>query len=434
MTEREHAANDDAGDAEDAVDDMFEDVPVTSDEVATEPVPESVDRQVIIHDWAKAMAWAALRIILISIVVTSALLLLGLVWVGVLPILLALIITTVLWPPVAWLRAHRVPPSLAALLGLFVPFLLVGGLFAAIAPSVISQSADLVDQAAAGLVKLQEWAEGPPINLDNEQVDEATAAAADWLEKSSAQIASGVFTGVGAVASVLITLVLVLVLTFFFLKDGPAFLPWARRVVGRKAGRHVTEASMRAWRTLSGFIRTQAIVSAVDAVFIGIGLVILQVPLAFALALLVFFGGFIPIVGAFAVGTLAVLVALVANGWGTALAVLALIVVVQQVEGNVLQPYLQGKSMELHAGIILLSVAIGGTLFSVIGAFLAVPVAAVVASVLRYTSEQIDLRTGEIHPEDLRPLTPEGVEANRYAAAKVEAYRAVERGEPPELT
>lgn len=394
-------------------------------------VPEPVDRQVVIHEWAKAAGAAALRVIIIGVTVAAVLWLLGRVWVGVLPILLALIVSTVLWPAVAWLRAHRVPPSLAALIGIVVPFVAVGSVFAAIAPSVISQAADLADQAAAGLVHLRDWAYGPPINLQNEQIAEATNSVVERLQGSSSQIASGVFTGVGAVASALVSAVLILVLTFFFLKDGPRFLPWVRSVVGRRAGRHLTEASTRAWRTLSGFIRTQALVSAVDAVFIGIGLVVLQVPLAFALALLTFFGGFIPIVGAFAVGALAVLVALVGNGWATALAVLALIIVVQQVESNLLQPYLQGKSMELHAGLILIAVAVGGTIFGIVGAFLAVPVAAVVATILRYTGEQIDLRTGEIRPEDLSPLTPEGVEANRKAAAQVDAYRAIEHGERP---
>lgn len=389
---------------------------------AVDPDPP-VDRQVVIHEWAKGLSGAALRVILITVVLAASLWLLGRIWVGVLPIVLALIVTTVLWPAVAWMRAHRLPASLAALIGLVVPFALIGGVFAAIAPSVIRQSSDLVDQAAAGFRELQAWVQGPPINLQNEQVENAADDAVKWLQGNSAQIGEGVFTTAGAVTSAMITLVLVLVLTFFFLKDGPAFLPWIRRVVGRKAGRHVTEASMRAWRTLSGFVRTQAIVSAVDAIFIGIGLVVLQVPLAFALALLTFFGGFIPIIGAFAVGALAVLVALVANGWVTALGVLALILIVQQIEGNVLQPYLQGKSMELHAGIILISVAVGGTIFGIIGAFLAVPIVAVVASVMRYTSEQIDLRTGEIGPEELKPITVEGEEANRQAAAQVASYR-----------
>ena len=182
-------------------------------------------------------------------------------------------------------------------------------------------------------------------------------------------------------ASIGTSLLLMLVLSFFFLKDGDRFLPWLRKYTGVKVGWHLTEVLMRSWNTLSGFIRTQAIVSMVDAVFIGLGLVILGVPLAPVLAVLTFFGGFIPIIGAFTAGALAVIVALVSGGLTKALLALGLVILVQQIEGNVLQPILQSRSMGLHAAIVLLAVAVGGTLFGIIGAFLAC---------LLYTSDAAD--------------------------------------------
>src|SRR5699024_10025471 len=181
------------------------------------------------------------------------------------------------------------------------------------------------DSAAKGIAKLQDRLAEPPFNVDSETIDEGVTTATTWIQDRGGEIASGALAGASAVGSGVVTLVLVLVLVFFFLKDGPDFLPFVRRVSGARAGAHVTEVATRSWNTLSGFIRTQALVSAVDAVLIGIGLVVLQVPLAFALAVLTFFGGFIPIVGAFAVGALAVLVALVAQGPMTALLVLVLI-------------------------------------------------------------------------------------------------------------
>ncbi|MBF6768670.1 AI-2E family transporter, partial [Acinetobacter baumannii] len=147
---------------------------------------------------------------------------------------------------------------------------------------------------------------------------------------------------------------------------------------------------------------------AVDAVLIGTGLVVMQVPLAFALAVLTFFGGFVPIIGAVTAGALAVLVALVSQGLTTALVVLAIVLAVQQLEGNVLQPLLQGRSMQLHAGVILLAVAAGSTLFGIVGAFLAVPVIATVAVVMRYISEQVDLRTGDLHADEVPVATKDG--------------------------
>mgnify|MGYP001757821245 FL=1 len=143
-----------------------------------------------------------------------------------------------------------------------------------------------------------------------------------------------------------------LVLTFFFLKDGENFLPMLRRVTGRRVGWHLTEVLTRCWNTLGGFIRTQAIVSAIDAIFIGLGLVLLNVPLAGPLAILTFFGGFIPMVGAFVAGALSVLIALVAVDFNTALMALLLVVAVQQLEGNILQPVLQSRAMNVHLSLI----------------------------------------------------------------------------------
>ena len=184
-------------------------------------------------------------------------------------------------------------------------------------------------------------------------------------------------------------------LCFFFIEDGPRFLPWLTGVVGERAGRHLDTVLGRAWITLGSFIQGQAAVGLIDAVLIGIGLLVLGVPLALPLAVLTFFGGFVPIIGAFVVGALAVLVALVTKGITTALIVLAIIFAVQQIEGNVLQPILQGKSLGLHPALVLVAVAAGSGLYGIAGAFLSVPVAAVAAVVLRYLGEVIDGRPGE---------------------------------------
>jgi predicted PurR-regulated permease PerM len=166
----------------------------------------------------------------------------------------------------------------------------------------------------------------------------------------------------------------------------------------------------RWWVVLGSYVRTQLIVSFVDAVLIGIGLVVLGVPLAATLTALTFFGGFVPIVGAFVAGAVAVLVALVTEGTTTALLLLGIVILVQQLEGNVLSPWLQGRSLQLHAGIVLLAVTGGGTRYGLIGAFLAVPVAACVVVLLRYLSEQVDVAAASPPPveEDRDSETPPG--------------------------
>lgn len=324
----------------------------------------------------------------------------GRAWVILLPVLLALIVCTVLWPPVRWLRGKGLPAAAAVLLTLVLAVMVLSGVVAAVAPAIVEQSTELAQQATAGVVQVRDWLGGPPLNISEAQLDSAVDAITDRLNQSSAQIASGVFTGVGAATSTLVTAFTAVVVTFFLLKDGPRFIPWLRRTVGEPAAPHVAEVLERVWSTLGGFIRTQALVSLVDAVLIGAGLVILGIPLAYALAIITFIGGFVPFVGAFVAGGLAVLVALVSNGPVDALIVLGIILAVQQLEGNVLQPWLQSKAMKLHAVIVLLAVTLGGSTFGVVGAFLAVPVAAAAAVIIRYYDEQVGERTGENPPPE----------------------------------
>lgn len=389
-----------------------------SDEPRPSPAPdtpgeatgheENVDRAVLIGIGGRWLTDWALRV---AIVIVAGWLLVrigGALWVGILPILLALIASTILWPPTGWMTRHKVPAALAALLSILGALGLVAGVLALIAPSIVEQSVKLADQTSVAIREVQDWLRGPPLNIRDEQLDSVLNQFSSTLQDRGDQIANGVFTGVSAVGSMLVTLVLMLVLTFFFIKDGPRFLPFVRRIVGRNAGRHFTEVLTRSWNTLGGFIRTQAIVSLVDAVLIGAALVLLGVPLAWALAVITFLAGFIPIVGAFTAGALAVLIALVANGLTTAIIVLVVIIAVQQLEGNILQPFLQSRAMNLHPVVVLLGVAAGSGLFGIIGAFLAVPVAAVVAVILRYIGEQIDLRTGDVTAADLAAATDEG--------------------------
>lgn len=327
-------------------------------------------------------------------------------WVVLLPVALAIVVATILWPPARWLTEHKFPPALAASVTMLGFLALLTGVVALIVPSVADQAPQLADKATAGINQIRDWIQGPPLRIRDEQLDSAVEAIVGRLQSSGTQIANGVFTGVSTATSVLITIFLVLVLVFFFLKDGRRLLPWMHIVFGNRSGRHVEAVLERVWTTLGGFIRTQAVVSMVDAVLIGAALFILDVPLALVLAVITFIGGFVPMVGAFVAGALAVLVALVGNGFTTALIVLGVVIAVQQLEGNVLQPVLQSRSMELHAVIVLLSVTGGASLYGITGAFLAVPVVAMIAVVIRYIGEQIDAATAP-PPADDEPTDDE---------------------------
>lgn len=369
-----------------------------------------VDRGVVLNSWLKSAAMTVLRILIICVFLFALSQLIGTFWQGILPVILAIIVCTVLAPIAGFLRRRaHFPSALAALISLLIFFGLIGTLVFLIAPDIAAHSRVLYLQAFEGIQRLQLWLQGPPINMDPDDLNEAVNTVAQWLQNQAGTIAGGVFAGIGTAAGLIITLTVVLVLTFFFLKDGPRFLPWLRATAGGRPGLHATELLTRAWNTLSGFIRAQAIVSLVDAFFIGVGIWLVGVPMAFTLSVITFIAGFIPIVGAVVAGALAVLIALVSLGFTEAIIVLLIVLAVQQLEGNVLSPVLQSKAMDLHPVIVLVSVTIGGGLFGLVGAFLAVPVAAMIAVVFRYMMDVMKIHSGEKKADQLIFSTPEGL-------------------------
>jgi putative heme transporter len=180
-----------------------------------------------------------------------------------------------------------------------------------------------------------------------------------------------------------------LFLLFFFVKDGPRFYGWLRAVVPESRRRNVEELVPEIWETLQSYLVGVVIIGLFDALFIGLALLIIGVPLVLPLAVLTFFAAFFPLVGAVVAGAVAGLVALVSGGIGDAVLVVASGLIVQQIEGNLLQPVVMGRQVQLHPAVTLLSVAAGGTVAGIAGAFLAVPVAAVTRRVLRYASPRL---------------------------------------------
>jgi predicted PurR-regulated permease PerM len=351
---------------------------------------------------SRVLATASAQFLLITAAVVVLGYVLGRLWVILLPIVLGLLIATVLWPPTRFLRRHGWPPALAASVVVVVFLAAFGGLIAAIAPSVADQVVELGDQASGGLQDLQERLQGPPFNIDEQQIGDAVDSVINNIQGNAQNIASTAVSGASAVGSGLINLLLALLLCFFFLKDGTRWVPWLSAQTGPRAARHVAALSYKTWSTLSEFIRQQALVGFIDALFIGLGLWIFDVPLVIPLSVLTFFGAFIPIIGAFVAGAFAVLIALVDEGLTTALIILGIVLLVQQIEGNVLQPIIQGRGFNLHAGVVILAVTAGGSLAGITGAFLGVPVAALIAVVYRYVRDELDGRHPEVHEDGTR--------------------------------
>ncbi|MEU8732495.1 MULTISPECIES: AI-2E family transporter [Streptomyces] len=329
------------------------------------------------------------ELLLILVMLAVTLWVLGRMWSVVWPLLVGLLLTTLTWPPARFLRRHGWRPALAATVVTVAFLLVVLGIVALIAVPMSSQTDELTDGVVEGIQRLREWAAGPPLNIGDDEITGAMDSAVARIQDSVGSITTAVATGVGAVVNGLITAVLGVFLMFFFLKDGPRFLPWLARQLPGRLATDVPVVALRGWETLGSFVRSQALVGLLDAVFIGLGLWILDVPLVLPLAVLTFVSAFVPIVGALFAGFVAVLIALVSNGLTDALLVLAIIVVVQQLEGNVFQPILQSRGLGLHAAVILLAVTLGGSLSGIVGSLLAVPLTALIAVVWTYVREQL---------------------------------------------
>lgn len=366
----------------------------------------------------RTAASISLQLLLVLLMSWVAFQLLGQAWSVIWPIVIALLLTTLTWPPVRFLRKHQWPPALAAALVTVLFLIIAIGTLVGIAVPVGAKSAELADQVVEGIGQLRDWLNGPPFNISDAEVNEYLNTAVAKLQESVGSIAAATLTGVGSVFNGLLNTVLALFLMFFFLKDGPRFLPWLGRQLPGRLSRDVPAVAQRSWDVLGSFVRSQAIVGLLDAVLIGLGLLVLGVDLWLPLAVLTFVTAFIPIVGALFAGFVAVIITFVTDGWTDALIVLAIIVIVQQLEGNVFQPMLQSRSLGLHAGVVLLAVTLGSSLFGIIGALLAVPAAAIVAVFWIYLREQL---TDPAPPVEGPPTPPEPAADDRPEAAQPSA-------------
>ena len=387
--------------------------PPDADEQPAADRPPAIDRSVVMDEGLKNAARLSIRLLLVGLLAAGLIVVIGLLWAAVFPIVIAIILCTVLAGPTEAMRHRGVPGALASLISMAGFFLLLALVVAWIVPQLANQSRAMYLQIVSGVQQFLLWLQGPPLDIDTTDLEEVLNEAIAWLQDQAGTIATGVFTAVTNLTTLAITAFITVVVTFFFLKDGRRFLPWLRGMLGRSHGWHATELSMRGWNTVKGYIRAQAVVSLVDAVFIGLGLAIIGVPMASVLAVITFLAGFIPIVGALVAGALAVIIALFALGFVPALLTLVLVVAVQQIESNVLQPTLQSRAMHLHAVIVLVSVGVGGSLFGIVGAFLAVPAAATIAVVARYVRDVAMLRSGEATVDDIRFATRAGLAAGR---------------------
>lgn len=315
--------------------------------------------------------------------------LLGYFAVVTIPLAVALLVSALASPIVNGVHRIGVPRGLAALLVVLTGFLVVGALLTFAGQQVASGAEDLADSTVEGLGKIRDWLQDGPLHASDSQINDWIQSAQDTIRRESqgGDILSRVSEFGTALSHVLAGFFIALFATYFFLADGDRIWSWLVRLAPRVARERVDSSGRVAWVSLVQFVRATVIVALVDAAGVMIGASILRVPFVLAIGVLVFLGAFVPLVGATVAGVVAVLVALVDKGPVTALVMLAVLIGVQQLEGHVLQPFLLGRWVALHPLGVIVALACGVLVAGVVGAMVAVPLAAAGNAVVLHLAE-----------------------------------------------
>jgi predicted PurR-regulated permease PerM len=318
----------------------------------------------------QALGWIAL--------IAVALFLFHVLHTVVVSVIVGIFIAALLLPPVRWLRARGLNRALATTVVFAGGLLVAGTLVALLVPPTVRSLSELgssLDKVLAGLDDLV-----ARLGFDGATLMEQVR---QYLAKQGQSLASGALTGVRTVGEIVIGAVLAVILAVYFVHGGDRLFRWAVELAPPAAQRRVHSAGLLIFGVIGRYIRGVALVGLFDGLLIGIALWILGVPIALPLAVLTFVGAFLPVVGAFLAGLLAAVVAFVAKGWVIALVVVAVTVLVQQIEGHVLAPQIYGRALDLPGAVIIVAIAVGSLVAGITGAFLAAPVTSVIVALVR---------------------------------------------------
>jgi predicted PurR-regulated permease PerM len=329
----------------------------------------------------------------------------GYLAVVIIPVAIALLMSALLAPVVGQLVRWKVPRGLATALVVIGGIAVVGGVLYGVISAFVGGLPDLQKQVADSVKTIQNWLEGPPLHLSPNQLTDLPNQLIKLIQDNQLTITTSALSTAASLAELLTGVLLVLFTTIFFLHDGGGIWSFLTRIIPADVRPRVDLAGRRGFASLVRYVRATAAVAVVDAVGIGVGIGVIGVPLAVPLAALVFLGAFIPIVGAVIAGSVAVLVALVAKGFGWALVVLGIVIAVMQLESHILQPLLLGRAVQLHPLAVVLVIAAGFTFGGIAGALMSVPILAVLNSGIRSL-----LHDQGIDPSEVDPTRPPKVE------------------------
>lgn len=295
----------------------------------------------------------------------------------VIPFLVALLLTALLYPFVKWLTKKGIKKGLAVAISFVSLLVIIAAIVFVFVKQVQSAYPELKQEFQVTLSNVQASLAQGPLNINEADFDNAAGEVIKYVQENSSTFISGLSTAGSTAGHVAAGLLLTLFAVIFLSYDGRTIWQWTTKLAPSAIRNKLNEAGQKGWRTLIEFVKSQVTVAGVDAVGIGLGALLLQIPLAIPIALIVFLGSFIPLVGAIVTGLIAVLLALVFNGWLAAVLMLGVVLIVQFVEGHLLQPFLIGKAVKIHPLVIVFAVATGSLLAGIPGALFAVPIVAV---------------------------------------------------------
>ena len=340
------------------------------------PPPPAVDEQVP-RPLRQAAAWAW-RIILVAILIYGIFRVAEDLRLVVLPLIAAILLTALLQPVAARLRRRGLPPLLATWCTFLGAIVIIAGVITLAANQVSADYPMLVSEVRRTADELQRSLAGAPFHLHGARLQQLTNQLVKYISQHKAVIAGTVVTGGRILLEIVAGIVLTLFITFFLLKDGDRIWSWLISHLSREANRRMGRAGHAAWHTLTSYIRGTTAVAAIHAIFIGVALWLLGVPLLVPLIIMVFLAAYIPLVGILVVGALAIAVTLATKGVLAALILLAVFLAENQIESHLLQPLVVGRAVHLHPLAIILVLSLGGIIAGIPGAIVAVPAAAVI--------------------------------------------------------
>ncbi|CAA0119850.1 Putative transport protein [Mycolicibacterium vanbaalenii] len=356
----------------------------------------------------KAAAWSW-RLLVIGAGVLALIWIVGQIQVIAVSLAIAVILTALLLPPVDWLDRRGVPRGAGVALVLLGGTAVLGGVLAFVISQFIAGLPALGGEVTRSIDSARDWLVEGPLGISSEQIDSFGNSAIEAVRDNEERLTSGAVATATTATQIVTGAFLVLFAVIFLLHGGRNIWQYVTRLVPSDSRNRVRDAGKSGFNSLTGFVRATFIVALVDAIGIGIGLAVLGVPLALPLASLVFLGAFVPVIGAVLTGLLAVVVALLSKGFFVAVLVLAIVLAVQQLEGNILQPLVMSRAVKIHPLAVLLAISAGAVLAGVIGALLAVPLLAFVNSATeRLLADQPSDVPADERVDDMSDVAPTG--------------------------